>query len=367
MMFKNVILIQILIIQVFVSSCAYINAQRDDVDSLITKWLTEQEFDKAQQTLLQVKTTHPQYLKLMLRKKEINEKSNLFVATTIKQAHFFIKESKWEDAYTVYKFALDRVSENKGLNTSFKNYLEKRQLYISNLKQKILIHNAVRLIKDLPVQRKIALAIKETPTEQKQFENLQKQARTTIELLVKCSSDSLSLKKIDTAQTCVKLAIKLGPTEESSKQIKLQQTKISKLTAGKAKRIKRAESNIQSKLLKQYNAAFEKNDLYTANKKLTLLLAENKDNYEFKKIKTVLDEAINKKIKTGIVTGRILYSKGNIKLALDKWLSLMKLDPDNVELKSHISRAERVLRKLRTLTNKDDTNNNSRNISGNGS
>jgi len=70
---RLVLLQVIILLQVFVSGCAYINAQRDDVDSLITKWLSEQEFDKARNTLSQVKTTHPQFLKLMLRKKEINE------------------------------------------------------------------------------------------------------------------------------------------------------------------------------------------------------------------------------------------------------------------------------------------------------
>ncbi|MFV2060358.1 MAG: hypothetical protein ACC653_06705 [Gammaproteobacteria bacterium] len=339
------------------SSCAYLDAQRDDVDSLITKWLSEQEYDKALDTLSEVKTVHPQYFKLMLRKKEITKQSNKFVAKTIKQAQFFIKESKWEDAYTVYDFALSRVSEDKSLNSSYKRYLNKRQIYIDKLKHKLLIHNANVLIKILPVQKKISQAIKETSVEQKKYESLEQQAIETIDSLVTCSSNSLKLKKIKVANLCIGLALKLKPSKEITKLLKLNQQKISKLTAGKKQKKQRAKSSSYSRALKEYKAAFDKDDLITANKKLTALLAENKDNYELIKLKTELDETINKKIKIGIESGRILYSKGNIKLALDKWQRLQKLDPENIELNSHISRAERVLRKLRNLTNKEDVNN----------
>lgn len=354
MIFKRLVVSLLFLVQLFITSCAYINAQRDDVNSLITKWITEQEFDKARNTLTQVKTTHPQFLKLMLRKKEIFEKSNKFIATTIKQAHFFIKENKWEDAYTVYNFALTRVAQDKSLNSSYKSYLQKRKIYVNNLQHKLLIHNAERLIKDIPIQRKIALAIKETSVEENKLKRLQKKSLETVDSLVKCSSNYLELKKIKHAKYCIELAVKLGPSKELSIQLKQNQKKISKLTARKKQKKLHAESSSQSKTLKEYKAAFDKNDLFTASKKLDKLLAENKNNYEFTKLKTILDEAVNKKITTGIETGRILYSKGNIKLALDKWLRLKKIDPENIELKSHISRAERVLRKLRTLTNKDE-------------
>jgi hypothetical protein len=357
MIVKKFVLILILALPLLISSCAYLNAQRDDVNSLITKWLSEQEYDKAQNTLTEVKTTHPQYLKLMLRKKEVTDQSNKFVTKTIKQAQFFIKENKWEDAYTVYDFALSRVSQDKNLNSSYKTYLKKRQKYIDNLKYKLLVHNANRLINTIPLQKKIALAIKETSVEQKKYDNLKKQASESVESLANCSTKALELKKINTAKICVELALKLEPSKELTAKLKQDQRKISRLTAGKKQKKQQAKSNSYSRTLTEYKAAFEKNDLYTANKKLTTLLTENKNNYELIKLKTELDEAINKKIKLGIETGRILYSKGNIKLALDKWQILKKLDPENVELNSHINRAERVLRKLRNLTNKEEINN----------
>jgi len=356
MILNRIFIFLLLASQILLSSCAYINAQREDVDSLITKWLSEQEFDKARNTLTKVETTHPQFLKLMLRKKEIFEKSNDFVATTIKQAYFFIKENKWEDAYTVYNFALIRVSEDKSLNFSYKSYLAKRKVYVDNLKHKLLINNAIRLINDIPVQRQIALAIKETSIEQAKFENLQKQASNTIDSLVECSSNSLKRKHTKRTKRCIQLALKLGPSKEVAKQLKQDQNKLSKLAAKKKQRRQLAESNSLTKKLNQYKIAFKNNDLITANKKLTELLAVNSNNYELIKLKTILNESINKKIKTGIESGRILYSKGSIKLALNEWLKLQKLDPENIELKSHISRAERVLRKLRTLTNKTEKN-----------
>ncbi len=353
-MLKNFTLALVLASQLVISSCAYINAQRDDVNSLITKWITEQEFDKAKNTLKQVKTSHPQYSKLMLRNKEIFEKTNKFVAKTIKQAHFFIRENKWEDAYTVYNFTLNRVSENKSLNFSYKTYLIKRQIYIDKLKNKLLINNAKRLIKNLPIQKKIAHAIKETSVEQNTYNSLRNNAVETVTALINCSSKKLKLKHINTAKKCLQLAQMLEPSKESTVKIKQQLRNISKLTINNNKKRLKAESNSLTKILNKYKAAFAKNDLHTANKILNKLIAENKNNYEFTKLKSILDNSINKKIKTGIETGRILYSKGNIKLALDKWKSLLKIDPENNELKSHVSRAERVLRKLRALTNKDN-------------
>ncbi len=354
MIFKKFVLVFLL--PIFLSSCAYIDAQRDDVDSLITKWLSEQEYDKARDTLTKVKTTHPQYLKLMLRKKEISKQSDKFISKTIKQAQFFIKENKWEDAYTVYDFALNRISEDKKLNSSYDLYIKKRQIYIDNLKHKLLIYNATLLINAIPLQKKIALAMKETSVEQKKYDSLEKQAAETVDLLAICSSESLKFKKINDSKTCIQLAFKLTPSEEVVKLLKQNQIKINQLTAGKKQKKQQAATSTFSKRLNEYKAAFDKNDLFTANKKLTRLLAENKNNYELVKLKSELDEATNKKITSGIETGRILYSKGNIKLALDKWLRLKELDPENVELNSHINRAERVLRKLRNLTNKEEIN-----------
>lgn len=51
MILKKVVFVLVILFQIFVSGCAYINAQRDDVNSLITKWISEQEFDKANNTL----------------------------------------------------------------------------------------------------------------------------------------------------------------------------------------------------------------------------------------------------------------------------------------------------------------------------
>lgn len=353
-MLKNFTLAIVLASQLFVSSCAYINAQRNDVNGLITKWIAEQEFDKARDTLKQVKTTHPQYLKLMLRNKEIFKKSNKFVAKTIKQTHFFIRENKWEDAYTVYNFALNRVSKNKSLNFSYKTYLLKRQVYINKLKHKLLINTAHSLIKDLPIQQKIALAVKESSTEQNKYDTLRSRATETVSELINCSSKNLKLKRINTSKKCIQLAQMLEPSKESSGKIKLQLRKINKLSIKNNKKRLKAESNSITKAINKYKAAFAKNDLHAANTILNKIIANNKGNYELTKLKSILDESINKKIETGIETGRILYSKGNIKLALDKWSSLLKIDPENIELKSHISRAERVLRKLRTLTSKDN-------------
>jgi len=352
-MFRKVVATQILLLQIFASGCAYLNAQRDDVNSLITKWITEQEFDKATNTLSQVKSTHPQYLQLMLRKNEISDKSNKFVTVSIKQAQFFIKNNKWEDAYTVYNFVINKVSENKKLNLSYKSYLQKRSIYVNNLKYKLLIINAKRLIKNIPIQAKIAAAVKEVSAEQKQLEQLQNQAANAINLLIKYSSNALKQKNTSRAATCIQLAEKLQPTKKLISTLKQHQRKISSLTAGKKHKKQQAESNTQIKLLKQFNAAFDKNDLVTAKKKLAKLFVENKNNYELTKLKLKLDLAITKKMKLGIETGRILYTKGRIKLALEKWLRLKKLTPDNIELLSHISRAERVLRKLKTLTSKD--------------
>ena len=49
---------------------------------------------------------------------------------------------------------------------------------------------------------------------------------------------------------------------------------------------------------------------------------------------------------------RNLYSKGKTQEALSIWLELKELNPDNAKLQSHIERAEKVLIKLKKLTNK---------------
>ena len=56
--------------------------------------------------------------------------------------------------------------------------------------------------------------------------------------------------------------------------------------------------------------------------------------------------------------GRNLYSKGKIQEALKIWLELEKLNPDHPKLKSHIIRAEKIVKKLESLSNKPETENN---------
>jgi len=67
-----------------------------------------------------------------------------------------------------------------------------------------------------------------------------------------------------------------------------------------------------------------------------------------------LKERLNAGVKQRFEAARSLYSKGKIQEALSIWLELKELEPENIKLQSHINRAEKILTKLKKLTNKPE-------------
>ena len=59
-------------------------------------------------------------------------------------------------------------------------------------------------------------------------------------------------------------------------------------------------------------------------------------------------------VKQHFEAARKLYSKGKTQEALSIWLDLKELDPEHPKLQSHINRAEKVLIKLKKLSNKPE-------------
>lgn len=94
---------------------------------------------------------------------------------------------------------------------------------------------------------------------------------------------------------------------------------------------------------------FENSKFDEARKQLRLLLHEDPDNEEAKKLLSQLQARLDSYMNHLLETGDRMYREGEIEGAKALWQAAQNLDPDDVRAKEKIERADRVLKNLETL------------------
>jgi len=340
------ILISLVAIQLSLSSCAYIYSKSGDVATRVEKLANNEQYGLALDTLEFIKADHFNYVFLMSEKKRIQILANRFEKKSLAQAEIQAKRKHWAKAMKTFDSALDKLPKSEKLLKARKKFIVKRDKYLSQLRNKLLVSSAKTLSKKTATTKEIAQVNPDDNKARKLLRSHIREIELTAEKLIACAEDGIKNKDIQLAEECLSLAKNLATTKSANKRITGLNKKLHRV---RKKEIKSAKNSIQA-ISKKLARTKTNAQLIHCRKEILALYQRDKSNKKIIWLKKKLDIHIYKALKTGIKKGQELYSQGRIQPALNLWNELHQLAPSNQKLNNYINRAERVLRKLQSLS-----------------
>lgn len=336
----------LIVIAYLTNGCAFLYTFDDQLEQRIDAWIAQQEYGKALTTLEQLRPTHVHYDQLQKKKQHILTLSKSFAEDTLRRAQQLTKNNQWQEADDVYHHGLEKIPDNKSLESAYLDFSKQRERYLNTLHYQLFIHKARWLNKSAGLQRELVRATPHDSTATRALQQHEEKVQRIYPELLRCGMDSLNLNELELAEQCLLLAEQLQPGGKSLAILNQVQQQLGLLEKRQPATAVPRQTDELVDLSKQ---AMEKNNLKQAQKLFNQIPAKDYPLASVKQFKKVLEERIANNISQGIEMGRKLYSQGEVENALAVWNDLYELEPDNEQLASHIERATRVLNKLKML------------------
>ncbi|MDH5444844.1 MAG: hypothetical protein OEY52_04755 [Gammaproteobacteria bacterium] len=342
--------INIFIFSLLLPGCAYIHSLDENLPGQIDIWIKNKDYGKALDTLYYIQKDHKNYNQLMRQKETVVKLAGLFEQDILEKGAQYLIKRDWHHADETYEYGLDKLPNNRKLKKAHNEFIHKRTVYLKQLKLRILQNKTQWLINDSKIRNEISRVIPKNYSARWLLQDHNLDIDSTSKTLIECVSDSIKNHELEVAKQCLKIANQLTPSPyfqnkfiEASKQleqaIQLRSRKLSK--SGK-------------KTLRTAQMALAKGDFNMAHQNINLLPVEDQKNGQVLKFKNILEEQTEDYVDKTITEGRRLYSKGKVQEAYLLWKSLKPISPDNERLQNLIDRAEKILRKLHKIGNKQD-------------
>jgi tetratricopeptide (TPR) repeat protein len=344
---RQFFLVTLILFQLLPGGCAYISSYSADLPDKIDILIQQQEYGEALQLLEYAHPSHADYRRLMQQKKRIETLVIKYERQTIQTADKLTRQGKWYQAQQTYEQAIKKVPQSDNLRKAQQAFLIKRDNYLKQLELSLLLNRANWLIKNAPTQKEIVRVLPNDFQRYEELRNYSGKVDEAAEQLVGCVQSALDASDYNLAETCLKLAERIGSENVDKEQLAIAKKKLAKAEKTEV----RKQNDITRALIAELKQGYSQDNLRRARHQLDVLEKQNSRNRTSIKLRTELNKRYRQGIDQKIVAGRRLYSSGKIQEALDVWNSLLEIDPDNQKLQGHIDRAERVLAKLQRLSN----------------
>jgi len=339
------------LIQLSLSNCAYIYSKSNNVAVKVKELANTERYGLALETLSFIQPDHFNYAFLMSEKKRISILADNYEEKALKQASKYAKGKNWADALSIYDEALDNIPYSKKLKNARAKFIIKRDNYLKQLKNKLLVSNAKTLSNKTATTKEIALVDPNDTKAKNILSSHIREIKLTAQKLITCAEDGIKNNDIQLAEECLSLASNLSVSATTNKKIKYLKKKIANEKNSRQKSHKKSILKI-GRTLAQVKTTEE---LIRYKHEILALYQQDKSNPKIVKLKKELEHRIDKVLKVGIKEGQILYSQGRIQQALNRWNELQQLSPKNIKLNDYIHRAEKVLKKLHSLSESTNT------------
>ena len=328
------------------SGCSLIYSYSDNLPQRVDQWIIDNKYNVALNTISYIKPTHRNYRILQKKKKIAQEKMAAYENVAINKSIKLSEQGEWIKAFKL----IDQTSQNLLNVTNIKKHraslLAKRNKVIALYENNILYDQAKNLVDKMPLYEKINKTVSSSEKNQLDITAFNDARHETSLRLAQRSERQYKYGLYDDALTTIEFALKLEP--EKDIVFRLQNIKV---------RVKAELKLLEASYLKKAKALLGK--LSQGYSHLILKEAKEtirglKKNKELSQLALVeqLTKRLNAGVKQRFEAARSLYSKGKTQEALSIWLELKELEPENLKLQSHIERAEKILLKLKKLTNK---------------
>jgi len=338
----------LILLSISLSGCSLIYSYSDDLPQRIDKWTDEKKYNVALDTISYIKPSHKHYRIIQRKKNDILKQLTVYENTALENATQLAEQGNWIKAFTLLDEVANNIPDNSKIKKHRASLLLKRNKIIKDYENDLLISQAVYLAKKMVVYEKINKMVRKDEINELDIAEFDRSRHETSLRLTKRGELQFNKKEYDNALTTIELALKLKPDEDTVLHLNKIKQSITKATKLKKSTYVKVIKTLIRKLSQGYSHAILKE-----TKEKIIWLDKIKGN---EKVYLKLIGSLKKHLAAGtkqrFEAARKLYSKGKTQEALSIWLELKKLEPDYPKLQAHISRAEKVLSKLKKLTNK---------------
>ena len=345
---KNISVLVLFLIIITLNGCSLIYSHDSNIAQRVQQWMDEENYITAIETINRIPATHPQYHKLQINKREILKRLNKLEQQTIKDSRSLANQGEW-------LLALKRIDETeaklvnaKKLAAHKQKLLIQRNKLLRRYEYEHLISQARYLSSKMAFYQKIKKTVDKKDNNKFSRDEFYKLCQETSARLLQQAERLYKENKYAKALSTINLALSLKPNKATASRLKTAKNLIQKLNETKQQaHIVSAESLLNS-LSQGYSYAL----LKQTKNKIDWFNQNNDRKRTYK--------AIIKKLETHLMLGtkhyfnmaRKLYSIGEVEEALRIWLKLKEIVPNYPKLNAHISRAKKILHKLKRLSNK---------------
>lgn len=340
-----------LILQILsVSGCSLIYSYSDNLPQRIDQWVEEKKYRTALNTINHIQPNHKKYRLIQRKKKLILAKIIAYEKKAIEKSKQLANRGDWLVAISLLDKAEDNIVNTKNIRKHRARLLQRRNLIIAKFENNILNSQAENLLNKMALYEKIKKTV--SPDESNElnismFDNMRQ--KTSLKL---ANRSEVQYKKglYDDALTSIELALKLKPNKNIVSDLNNIKKSINKKT--KHKKITYVK---EIKLLLSKLSQGHSHEILKETKEKIIWLDKIKANEKvYRKLIASLKKHLKAGVKQHFEAARKLYSEGKTQEALSIWLDLKELDPKHPKLQSHINRAEKIISKLKKLSNKPE-------------
>jgi len=320
-------------------------------ETQINQWIKEGQYGDALTSLANVDPADPDYLVAAKKRKQVEALAARYEHEVRLKTDRQLAQGKWADALSSYDEALDRLPDSAVLKDGLAQLHRKQANELEQLELKRLFIHANRLKEIMPVYQDMVRVDPRNSSAKNRQEKIQREAESLAEELTQFGNRALANNELKTAGRLLAMAAELSDApaiKESLKNLKEQ-----RITYARQRRAQqKQQSQVAEHLVEQFNDSFNNKDFDEARKKLAELSRMGLERKQYNELRQQLQRAIETEATRLLREGVNAYSRGQYEVAVKNWKQVLVLQPNNKQAKESLQRAERVLKKLEELRDK---------------
>lgn len=328
----------------------------------LKQWETEREYGRALDALNKVDPKDPDYAKAARKRMQVERSATQYEQKMRKEAGNLLKKGDWAAALDLYDEALDKYPKSAVIRDGLAKLHQQQSEALARLELKQLVRHGVWLREVLPVYRDIARTDPRNSDAQNRLARIETEAAGVAQELALIGNKALANNELNTADATLPLALKLSgdPVIEGSvnslhkelEQLEKKRLESRRLSEQKARTAQKKKERTISAIKKRYQKAVAEKKYLSARYYLKELEEIDRRHPEVVGLKKSLRATIEKEVSRLFESGVNAYSRGQFEQAAKAWRTLLKLEPEHLQAKENLERAEKVLDNIQRLKEK---------------
>lgn len=333
--------------------------QQSEVDRWILPdhvklWLDQQEYGLVLEWLRTIPRDKPGFEKVSELHDEVKNLAKDYESKVLADVDGKLATKDMEGVLVALRQGLRKLPNNRRLINRRNQLFTKQFEMIRKLNYQLLIARGEYLLKEVKIREELTQLDWDNASAQWSLNRINEELRIVSKELISCSNKELRRGNLEMSRNCIELAGKMHASPEYRKTARKLQQLLRKHNKPGLASIERPLPQRGRPLSARELDVLVKKALTEGRLREALqIIKERKKLGPKKKQIADLEKAIESKLNSTVSKlmkrGNKYYRNGSIRSAKRDWEQVLQLDPENIEAKKNVERAQRVLDKLNKL------------------